>query len=244
MIHYYEGTVFNAPAKTLVNTVNCFGVMGAGIALEFKMRYPEMFEDYKLVCEKKEMKVGRPKLYKHCESTWIMNFPTKNHWRNPSKMNYIEEGLKYFVQNYKKANIESIAFPKLGTNKGGLEWVHVKDVMEKYLNLVDIDVYICLDEKKEAEGIEKEMVDTVNNVSMDDLIDKVKLTKKQASIIMETIPLKRFWKLSTKKGIGEKTYEKIFKYYYRKVKSSQCENSKNQNTEQEIVSKVEQLSFF
>ena len=71
-----------------------------------------------------------------------MNLPTKNHWRNPSNICYIEEGLKYFIENYKKVNIDSIAFPKLGTNNGGLDWNDVKTVMEKYLKRADIDVYI------------------------------------------------------------------------------------------------------
>ena len=152
MIKYYDGTVFNTPAKTIVNTVNCAGVMGAGIALEFKLRYPEMYEDYVQKCKNKEMKTGRPRIYEYSDGLWILNFPTKGHWRFPSKINWIEEGLKYFAENYKKRNIESIAFPKLGTNNGGLDWIEVKSLMENYLRDLDIDVYICLDEKTEAEG--------------------------------------------------------------------------------------------
>jgi len=134
MITYLEGTVFNAPVKTYVNTVNCAGIMGAGIALEFKLRYPEMFQDYVAKCKSKKMKVGTPRIYEYSENVWIMNFPTKGHWRYPSKIAWIEQGLKYFAENYKKRNIGSIAFPKLGTNNGGLEWKEVKVLMEKYLS--------------------------------------------------------------------------------------------------------------
>ncbi len=242
MIHYYDGTVFNTPAKTLVNTVNCFGVMGAGIALEFKLRYPEMFEDYVRKCEQKEMRIGRPRLFRYSEDLWIMNFPTKNHWRNPSKMKYIEEGLKYFVENYKKVNIDSIAFPKLGTDNGGLNWADVKTVMEKYLSGADIDVYICLDENVEAEGIEAKMVNSLNGFTEEMLIKNIGLTKKQANIIKSNTPVKRFWKLNKIKGIGEKTYEKLFNYFYEKELSSVEFKNKKDNKKEIQVS--EQLSLF
>ncbi|MBP7222332.1 MAG: macro domain-containing protein [Sedimentibacter sp.] len=233
MIHYYEGTVFNTPAKTIVNTVNCFGVMGAGIALEFKLRFPEMFEDYVIKCKNNEVKVGRPKLFKYSEELWIMNFPTKNHWKAPSKINYIVDGLNYFVKNYERAKIDSIAFPKLGTNNGGLDWTEVKAVMEKYLNLVDIDVYICLDEKKEAEGTELKMINSLNKFTDEMLINEIGLAKKQANAVISTIPITRFWKLGRANGIGEKTYEKLFNYFYEKELSIVCngimENNKIEN---------------
>ncbi|EOU1754765.1 macro domain-containing protein [Clostridium perfringens] len=215
MITYLDGTVFNAPAKTYVNTVNCAGIMGAGIALEFKLRYPEMFNDYVNKCQLKQMKVGIPRIFEYNEDVWIMNFPTKGHWRYPSKMIWIEEGLKYFVENYKKRNIESIAFPKLGTSNGGLEWKEVKVLMDKYLGDLDIDVYICLDEKDEAEGTEKEMLDKLNNVNINNLVDDMKVSKKQAEIIISNLPYTRLWHLSKTSNIGVKTYEKVFQYLYK-----------------------------
>ena len=215
MITYLDGTVFNAPAKTYVNTVNCAGIMGAGIALEFKLRYPEMFNDYVNKCQLKQMKVGVPRIFEYSEDIWIMNFPTKGHWRYPSKMIWIEEGLKYFVENYKKRNIESIAFPKLGTSNGGLEWEEVKALMDKYLGNLDIDVYICLDEKNEAEGTEKEMLDRLNNFNINNLVNDMKVSKKQAEIIISNLPYTRLWHLSKTTSIGVKTYEKVFEYLYK-----------------------------
>ena len=155
MIKYIKGTVFNTRAQTIVNAVNCVGVMGTGIALEFKLRYPEMFNDYVEQCRSKKIKTGVPSLYKYYDNEFIMNFPTKEHWKSPSKIQWIDEGLKYFVNNYKSMKIQSIAFPKLGTNNGGLDWNDVKILMEKYLEPIDLMVYICLDESNEAEGIEK-----------------------------------------------------------------------------------------
>lgn len=217
MIKYYEGTVFNTPAKTIVNTVNYAGVMGAGIALEFKLRYPEMYEEYVERCKCKQMKVGIPRIYEYSHDLWILNFPTKGHWRFPSKIVWIEQGLKYFAENYKKRDIQSIAFPKLGTNNGGLEWKEVRNLMEKYLDDLDIDVYICLDEKNEAEGTEAEMLDSLNSISKEDLIKDIKVPKKQAEEIINKLPLVRLWHLSKIEGVGSKSYEKIFEYLYKKT---------------------------
>lgn len=217
MLKYYDGTVFNVPVKTLVNTVNCLGVMGSGIALEFKLRFPKMYNDYEKRCREKEVRIGKPYIYKHSKDIWIMNFPTKNHWKNPSKIEWIEEGLKFFKENYKKWAIDSIAFPKLGTANGKLNWKEVKEIMEKYLINLDIDVYICLDEKKKAEGIEKEMVDSINRASIDSLIADIDINKKQAQIIINNLPITRFWHIHKLKGIGKVTYEKLFLYYYAKA---------------------------
>ncbi len=217
MIKYFEGTVFNAPVKTYVNTVNCSGIMGAGIALEFKLRYPEMYEDYAKRCNDKKLVLGRPYIYEYSNDIWIMNFPTKNHWKYPSKIEWIENGLKYFLENHNKKNIESIAFPKLGTSNGKLDWIGVKTIMEKYLNDLDIDVYICLDEKKEAQGIEKKMLESLNKDSLEILIKNADINKKQSQIIVDNLPINRFWHISKLKGIGKVTYEKIFRYYYTKA---------------------------
>jgi len=238
MLTYLKGTVFNAPAKTLVNTVNCLGIMGAGIALEFKLRFPEMFEDYVKKCESKEMRIGVPRIYRYSENLWIMNFPTKFHWKYPSKLEWIEQGLKYFIENYEKVEIESIAFPKLGTNNGGLDWNDVRLLMERYLKDVDLPVYICLDELDEAEGIEKTMVDGLNKTTNEELINEVKLSKKQADSVINCLPVKRFFHVLKQRGIGKKTYENLFSYFYSKA---------NVTNDKEIVDKateIEQITFF
>ena len=143
MLTYIEGDLFSSPAQVLVNTVNTVGVMGKGIALEFKKRYPEMFETYKKQCDKHNLTIGRLMLW-YAPDHWILQFPTKEHWRNPSKLEYIEKGLMAFVRKYADYNITSIAFPKLGCGNGELNWTDVKAVMEKYLKDIPIDVYIYL----------------------------------------------------------------------------------------------------
>ncbi len=143
MLTYIEGDLFSSPAQVLVNTVNTVGVMGKGIALEFKKRYPDMFEEYKSMCDKHNLVIGKLMLW-YAADHWILQFPTKEHWRNPSKLEYIEKGLMAFVRKYADYNISSIAFPKLGCGNGELDWKDVKVLMEKYLKDLPIDVYIYL----------------------------------------------------------------------------------------------------
>lgn len=143
MLKYVEGDIFNSPAQVLVNTVNTVGVMGKGIALSFKKKYPEMFATYRKVCDKHQLVIGKLMLW-YGPDHWVLNFPTKEHWRNPSKMEYIEKGLMAFQRKYADYNITSIAFPKLGCGNGELDWREVKPLMEKYLKELPIDTYIYL----------------------------------------------------------------------------------------------------
>jgi O-acetyl-ADP-ribose deacetylase (regulator of RNase III) len=144
MIVYKQGDLFNSNAQTIVNTVNCVGVMGKGIALTLKKKYPDMFKKYKDICDKKLLTPGKLYLYKK-ETPWILNFPTKDHWRNSSKIEYIEEGLIKFINTYKEKGITSIAFPLLGCANGGLNWdFQVKPIMEQYLSNLDITVEIWI----------------------------------------------------------------------------------------------------
>lgn len=142
MITYVKMNIFESPAQVIVNTVNTVGVMGKGIAKQFKEFYPEMFMEYQRFCELKLLEVGKLWIYK-TENKWNLNFPTKKHWRNPSKIDYIEEDLQKFVANYKEKGIRSISFPPLGCGNGGLNWEkEVKPLMEKYLKNLDIDIFI------------------------------------------------------------------------------------------------------
>lgn len=214
MIEYYSGTVFNVDAQALVNTVNCVGVMGAGIALEFQLRYPKMYQDYTVKCKNKLIKTGHVDYFKNDDGITIINFPTKWHFKYPSQLSWIEQGLQNFVETYKRHDIQSVAFPKLGTNKGGLNWEQVRLVMEKYLGNLDIKIYICLDNLKDAEGIEKKMLDRFNSTNTMQLNDVVKLSEKQKVNIDKGKPYKRFWHIRESESIGIKTYSTLFTYYY------------------------------
>lgn len=147
MIHYETSDLFKSRAHTLVNAVNCVGVMGAGIAYQFKTRFPKMYEDYVDKCKQYKVRVGKPYLYQELDmGVSILNFPTKVHWKHPSELGYIKNGLKYFVKKFPRWDIQSIAFPALGCGKGGLDWEEVRPIMELYLEPISnlIPVYIFL----------------------------------------------------------------------------------------------------
>ncbi len=135
-----SGNLFESKAQTLVNTVNCVGIMGKGIALEFKKRFSEMYKDYLVRCQRKEVKLGKPYLYKSLTPPWILNFPTKEHWRSVSRIDDIIKGLEYLHQNYKKWGITSLAVPPLGCGSGQLEWRIVGPTLYRYLTQLDIPV--------------------------------------------------------------------------------------------------------
>ncbi|MBR1819295.1 MAG: macro domain-containing protein, partial [Neisseriaceae bacterium] len=125
MIEYVSGDIIQCQAQALVNTVNCDAVMGRGIALQFKNAYPDNFKAYEKACKEKLVQVGRMFV---CETgmltnpQFIINFPTKQHWRYPSRIEYIEKGLLDLVNVICKYNIQSIAIPPLGAGLGGLDW--------------------------------------------------------------------------------------------------------------------------
>lgn len=140
MITVRVGDLFASEAQTLVNTVNCVGIMGKGIALEFKNRFPEMFRDYEKRCKAGQVKLGRPFLYKDLVDKWVLNFPTKDHWRSVSRLDDIVEGLRYLVANYRDWGITSIAVPPLGCGYGQLEWRVVGPTLYRYLSELTIPV--------------------------------------------------------------------------------------------------------
>jgi O-acetyl-ADP-ribose deacetylase (regulator of RNase III) len=142
-VTYVEGNILEAKTQVVVNTVNCEGFMGKGLALQFKKNFPDMFKEYKLLCQEGKIVIGKLHLYKNSLRYWILNFPTKDHWRQSSKLEYIEKGLLEFSIKYQEWGITSIAFPRLGCQQGGLDWIDVKPLMEKYLgNLSELRVEI------------------------------------------------------------------------------------------------------
>ena len=142
MITLEKGNIFKTNKKVVVNTVNCVGVMGAGIALECRLRYPDMYQRYKQLCSKNLLAPGLLWIYKINSDRWILNFPTKIDWKFPSKEIYIKEGLEKFVNTYKEREIDSIAFPILGTYNGKLDKNVVLDIMYDYLGKCNIPISI------------------------------------------------------------------------------------------------------
>lgn len=139
------GNIVDESADALVNTVNCVGVMGKGVAAEFKKRFPDNFDKYATACSKNKIKPGEMFIVKTglMFPDYIVNFPTKQHWRGGSKMQYIEDGLKDLVTKIKRRKVRSIAMPPLGCGFGGLKWSEVRPLIEKsFEGMDDLDVTI------------------------------------------------------------------------------------------------------
>lgn len=134
------GDLFRSDSQTLVNTINCVGVMGKGIALGFKKRFPEMFKDYEDRCSSGLVRLGRPYLFKSIIAPWILNFPTKDHWRSVSRIEDIVRGLDYIHDHYKEWGISSLAVPPLGCGNGQLDWEVVGPTLYRSLSRLDIAV--------------------------------------------------------------------------------------------------------
>ena len=159
MIELTQGDILHADAEALVNTVNCVGVMGRGIALQFKKAFPENFKRYKAVCDKKELQPGKMFIHdlnRFLNPRYIINFPTKRHWRGKSRMADIEAGLETLVVEVRQRGIHSVAIPPLGCGLGGLPWVDVRARIEDAFDDLK-DVRILLYEPKGAPPA-KEMV--------------------------------------------------------------------------------------
>jgi len=162
MIHYLTGNILDSPAEALVNTVNTVGVMGKGIALQFKNRFPANFKAYKEACNNKSLKIGQllvteEETLLHGKKT-IINFPTKTNWRLPSEYSYITKGLQALVTEIRNRNIKSIAIPPLGAGNGGLDWSKVKPIIVSALQDLDCNVYLYEPNEAIKEVLKKERV--------------------------------------------------------------------------------------
>jgi O-acetyl-ADP-ribose deacetylase (regulator of RNase III) len=146
MIRFTQGNILEADVDAVVNTVNTVGVMGKGIALMFKEKFPENYKAYEAACKDGEVQIGRMFVTTSPELTgprWVINFPTKKHWRHPSKLEWIAAGLKDLRKVIEEKGIRSIAIPPLGSGNGGLEWSEVRQVIEESLgDMVDVEVVV------------------------------------------------------------------------------------------------------
>lgn len=126
MLEFVTGSIFDSDADCIVNPVNCVGAMGGGLALDFKRQYPEMFSAYQGMCQSGELAPGRVTFWTSVEDplTTVCLFPTKNHWKYPSTVKMIDDGMKDFIAKYEYEELESVAFPMLGCGLGGLNFEH------------------------------------------------------------------------------------------------------------------------
>jgi O-acetyl-ADP-ribose deacetylase (regulator of RNase III) len=182
MITYVACDLFQSPARVLVNTVNTVGVMGKGIAKEFKRIYPEMFREYQQICEKGTFDIGNLWVYK-TTNKWVLNFPTKSHWRQPSRPEYIEAGLKKFAETYHVYGITSISFPMLGCGNGELDWeTQVQPLMEQYLERLPVSAFVhhvgppgsFVPEHRDAKAVRKWLRDEPESLAFAEVWDDLR----------------------------------------------------------------------
>ncbi|MEA3522585.1 MAG: macro domain-containing protein [Campylobacterota bacterium] len=211
-VQIVTGNIFTSECQTIVNTVNCVGVMGAGIALECRLRYPEMHDKYIILCDENKIDIGLLWIYKS-KGKWVLNFPTKKHWKYPSKKEYLHAGLKKFCNTYKERGIESIAFPLLGADKGGIPQEDSLNIMKSYLDKIDLDIEIYRYDPKAKDDLYDK---TKNWILSQDLVQISKATKLRKDYVekvvkaLERPDIFQLNQLARIKGIGIKTLEKVF----------------------------------
>ena len=159
MIKFATGNLLNDDAEALVNTVNTVGVMGKGMALMFKEAFPNNYKQYAAACKLEQVKIGKmfvTELSELLGPKWIINFPTKKHWRYPTKIAWIEEGLQDLIQIINEKNIRSVAIPPLGSGNGGLEWSAVREKIELALCQLDNVEVIIYEPTSKYQNIAKQ----------------------------------------------------------------------------------------
>lgn len=198
----------------MVNTVNCEGFMGAGIALEYRLRFPHMYEQYVNICKEELLRPGKLWIYKGAEK-WVLNFPTKDRWRSPSKDKYLRDGLEKFRSTYKDRQIESIAFPLLGAQNGGLEKGASLALMRTYLD--DLDIYIEIYEYDPCiyDDLYLKLRESILNVSPKVLSEVSGLRQAQAEKVIEAVESGQIFQINQLlkvKGLGAVSIEKLFAF--------------------------------
>lgn len=212
-VNIIRGNIFTTQCQTIVNAINCVGVMGRGIALEYRLRYPEMYLKYIGLCDAKAIDIGMLWLYKS-NKKWILNFPTKKHWRYPSKKEYLHSGLEKFVATYKSKEIESIAFPMLGADRGGINQAESLEITSSYLNTLDIQVEIYIYDRNAKDDLYQKTKEWLLSRSVESVSNKTGISAnliRNVYSAMHVDDIVQLNQLANVKGIGIKTLERLFR---------------------------------
>ncbi len=217
MLSIVKGNIFTSNCQTLVNTINCNGVMGAGIAFEFKLRYPKMFEKYVEFCQRGAIDIGKLWLYNKPDENegkhWVLNFPTKKSWKQPSKETYLREGLQRFVDTHESRGIKSIAFPILGAQNGKIPESVSIGIMASYLYSCDINIEIYRYDPGAEDDLYPRLKRKFECKKDGEIARETGLRLNLISTVrkaMSNTDTKTISQLASQKGIGAKTLEKIF----------------------------------
>jgi O-acetyl-ADP-ribose deacetylase (regulator of RNase III) len=209
-----KGNIFASKAQTIVNTVNCVGVMGAGIALEHRLRYPEMYKKYTDLCARGKLEPGLLWIYT-TKDRWILNFPTKVDWKHPSRPEYLEAGLRKFAATYKSKKITSIAFPLLGADKGKLNAEVSLGIMRRHLDSLEgVDIEIYEYDPRAPDDLFEQLKATVLGFALEDLSSITGIAKNTIAIVISALQRGEICQISQMReltGVGPATMEKLFR---------------------------------
>ena len=212
-----RGNIFNSKAQAIVNTVNCVGIMGKGIALEFRRRYPKMFEQYQSICKKGELQPGQILFYE-AENILILNFAIKRDWKQPSKIEWVESCLKEFVDSYQGRGIKSIAFPWVGAMNGRIPLDQIRTIMRDYLsNLSDIDIDVYDFDPDTSDPLFEKLKNMIElkNANINDLAKISGIQRRYMSTIVDLLQqedIKSLTNLTESGAIGTTTVEKLYTF--------------------------------
>jgi len=215
-IEKYGSILDQSNAQAKVITVNCEGHMGAGIALDAKFRWPEMFHEYNHLCINGGLEPGKLFLWPETDPT-IICFPTKASWKHPSRIEFIEDGLKTLSSQLKDFEIETIALPHLGCSHGGLEWSEVEPLIRKNLETENLDIEVELWEFDPNFQDEKlvDLFDKLNNQSDEEVSKQLNITKNVVTSLRNALMSSRIHNLQglhNMPGIGEQSLKKIYDF--------------------------------
>jgi O-acetyl-ADP-ribose deacetylase (regulator of RNase III) len=227
-----KGNIFNTRAMAIVNTVNCVGVMGKGIALEFKLRYPEMFNEYQKVCFEKRLRPGQILPYRKTKP-WILNFAIKDDWKDPSKEKWIEETLSKFRNKYKEMGITSVAFPWMGAMNGGISIETIKTITRKYLkDLDDIEIEVYEYDTAISDPLFENLIKH-KNMSTKYLSEKSNIQERYWIKMLELINKEKInslyelchYKINDKRVIGKTNIERLYIFLNECIKQKEVEDT-------------------
>lgn len=224
-VNCIKGNIFTSKADVLVNPVNCVGIMGAGLALEFRLRYPEMFIKYADICDKKLLSPGKLWIFNGTDKR-ILNFPTKIDWKAKTQKEFLEKGLSKFVDTYKEKNIQSIAFPLLGADRGGLSKSTSLEIMLRFLEPLSLDIEIYEYLSTANDDLFKDIQSFLLTNTLETIAYETGIKKHILDNIYSAFKTNQYFQVNqllSIDGVGVKTLEKIFKFYSTRFSSSQSD---------------------
>lgn len=211
-----DGNIFDADVDAIVVTVNTVGEMGAGIALEARLRMPEMAEAYREQCESGRLDVGMLWLWRYSDPK-VLCFPTKKHWRYPSQLSYIRAGLDKLVETYRERGLQRIAVPHLGADRGGLDWAsEVRPlVVERLDPLSDLEVVLYGYDPSVPDALFERLTALINGMTVERFAEQAGLRRREAELVHRIVmqaPYPNPSVLHRTRGIGITTLERVYAF--------------------------------